>query len=75
MEGVMKKKANKKTVSRFVVSFTVEVEHDGEAADVCPEVEGAVADMVDFAYDHHGRRFESHGIKITDTVNFGAQVE
>jgi len=74
-KAAKKNRSAKKNVSRFIVSFVVEVEHEGEATDAVYAVGDAVTDMVDYAYDQHGRKFESHGVKITDAVEFDAQVE
>jgi hypothetical protein len=72
---VTKTKRAKKTVSRFVVSFAVEVEYDGEPEDARCDVANAITDMVDLVLNEHGGEFHSTGVKITDAVEFGAEIE
>lgn len=59
-------------ISRFEVSFTVEVEHNGDAQDAANAVEQVVTQLWDRAPHAHRK---GHGIKITDSVNFNVKVE
>lgn len=61
--------------SRFVVTFTVEVEHSGESADVRLDVEQAATDLVDETLHRHKGTFASGGVTIVDALSFGVDCE
>lgn len=62
---------------RFVITFAVEAEYPETVVDALAleEVEAAVTDLVDTAIEQNGGSFSSNGIKLSDFVNFTADME
>ncbi len=67
----------KPKVSRFTVTFTVEVEHKGKANSAINQerVEEAVTDVIDRALFDGKGAISRRGIKITDAHTFRAETE
>ena len=67
-----------KTTHRFVITFVVEAEYPDKLNNdqAAEEVEAAATAFVDDALAHYvDGHFESNGIKLTDFVNFTADME
>jgi len=75
--GSAPKAPKKQRTARFRITFTVEARVSGDPLDARPDVEGAVTTLVDEVLTAPGANgeFNSHGVTLTDAVDFGCEVE